>query len=133
MPIRFEVDRAAGMTHTIVDGVFTVSDLRRHLALMLDGKIYRFPGLIDARNAEEISWRPKDLLVMARLVGDGLSRRSVAPSAVVVSKDSHFAQARAFASYVAGWMRLAIFQDIESAEAWLADVDVPAPSRSPGS
>lgn len=121
MPIRLELDRSAGVTRTTVEGAFSLSDLRRHVAVTLDRKAYQYPGLIDARNAEALVWRPRDLLTMARLVTDGLGRRQVAPCAVVVSSDSHFAQARAVASYVAGWMRLAIFEDLAAAEQWIGD------------
>ena len=81
MPMQLTVDSAAGVARTIVSGPFTADDLHDHLRKVLERKAYRYPSLVDVREAEPATLRPRDLLQMAHLIRDGLSRRPMAPCA----------------------------------------------------
>ena len=56
---------------------------------------------------------------MKELLGTG----DPAPRAIVVKNVVHFGLARLAASMLAGWMRIGVFEDIASAEAWLNGLD----------
>jgi hypothetical protein len=122
MPIQLQVDRAAGWARTTVTGTFTVTDVRRYLGRAVDQRVFDLPELVDASRAEAMHWRPRDLLMLAGLIHDAFGNRQVPPRAIVVDGDSHFGQARIFASFLAGRMRVAVFDDLEEAEQWLANV-----------
>ena len=122
MPIQLQVDRAAGWARTTVTGPFTVTDVRRYLGRAVDQRVFDVPELVDAQGAEAMQWRPRDLLMLAGLIRDAFGNRRVPPRAIVVGGDSHFGQARIFASFLAGRMRVAVFDDLEEAEQWLLDV-----------
>ena len=122
MPIQLQVDRVAGRARTTVTGTFTVTDVRRYLGRAVDQRVFDVPELVDASRADPMHWRPRDLLMIAGLIHDAFGERRVPPRAIVVDSDSHFGQARIFASFLAGRMRVAVFDDIKEAEQWLADV-----------
>jgi hypothetical protein len=122
MPIQLQVDRSAGWARTTVTGTFTVTDVRRYLGRAVDQRVFDVPELVDARRAEPMQWRPRDLLAIAGLIHDAFGGHRVPPRAIVVDTDSHFGQARIFASFLAGRMRVAVFDDLDEAERWLVDV-----------
>jgi hypothetical protein len=68
------------------------------------------------------------MLAVARFVRAALGARPASPCAIVVSRARGFTLARAFASFVAGWMRVGVFDDLAAAEDWLVtrreDVEV---------
>ena len=45
----------------------------------------------------------------------------VARRAIVVQDDSSFGHARTFSSFVAGWLRMGVFDDPSAAETWLRE------------
>ena len=130
MPIEQHVDRARGLVYTTITGIMTMQEIRRHVGVVRARHLMSMPELIDARGAIGGVATPRDLLRLAHFAREVLSCSPVAPRAVIVGNDESFGRARIFASFVAGWLRMAVFQDEIAAREWLDNltpaVDVPA-------
>jgi hypothetical protein len=119
VPIAFQIDRAEGIAHTTITGNWTADDLREHMARLRADRAYRYPELIDGREATGPALTPSDLMSLAHIVRDGLRHCPAAPRAVVVANDAHLTQVRIFRSFVAGWIRMSVFVDMGAAERWI--------------
>jgi len=119
MPIRLEVSEYEGVVRTTVSGPFQVSDVRHHLQRITHSRAYRLPCLVDARAVGDAKMSPRDLLSLAHLAHEALGSLAVAPCAIVVDSERHFARARMFAAFVAGWLPIGVFRDPDEAETWL--------------
>lgn len=122
MPIEQLVDPARGVVNTTITGIVTMQEIRRHIGVVRARHLMSLPELIDARGAVAAGTTPRDLLHLAHLAREVLSSGPVAPRAVIVSSDDSFGRARIFASFVAGWLRMAVFQDDVAAREWLDNV-----------
>ena len=119
MPIQREYDRCERLIRTTISGSVTLADVRHHVGEVRRKGTHHFPELIDARNAEATGLTSRDLLQVAHYARLTFNDHDVARRAVVVSNDSSFGAARVFSSYVAGWLRLGVFDDHGDAETWL--------------
>jgi hypothetical protein len=122
MPIEQHVDRARGLVYTTITGIVTMQEIRRHVGVVRARHLMGLPELIDARSALGGPTTPRELLHLAHLAREVLSTGPVAPRAVIVGTDDSFGRARIFASFVAGWLRMGVFQDEIAAREWLANV-----------
>ena len=134
MPIEQHVDRARGLVYTTITGIVTIQEVRRHIGVVRARQLMGMPELIDARGTVGGRATPRDLLHLAHLAREVLASGIVAPRAVIVGGDDSFGRARIFASFVAGWLRMAVFQDEVAAREWLDNVTttvtVPVPSTT---
>lgn len=119
MPIQHELDRHERLIRTTVSGPVTLADVRQHVGDVRREGTHHIPELIDARNAEGAGLSSRDLLAIAHFARRTFDDHSVARRAVVVSDDSSFGVARVFSSFVAGWLRMGVFDDQTAAESWL--------------
>lgn len=121
MPIQAGLDPTTKLFRTTITGTVTTSDVTQHFATVRQVGAYQYPGLVDARGAHTVTFGARELMKLAHQARHLLGTTEPAPRAVVVDGLVHFGMARLFASLVAGWMRVAVFDDAEHAEAWLLD------------
>jgi len=121
MPIQAGLDSTTNVFRTTISGTVTVADVTQHLAIVRQVGAYQYPGLIDARGAHTVTFGTRELMKIAHHARYLLETTEPAPRAVVVDGLVHFGMARLFASLVAGWVRVGVFDDAEHAEAWLVD------------
>lgn len=108
------------LVRTTISFPLTFADIRGHVdAVRRDGS-WVYPELVDARKLGRVDFSARDMLSVSHFVRDQLGTRPVAPRAVVVDTPRGFMIGRVFASLVAGWIRIGIFEDVETAEDWLA-------------
>jgi hypothetical protein len=119
MPIRRQVCKVERVMRTHIEGVVTFDDIREHVLHVRRSGTHHYPEVIDARAVDGINWSPRDLIRLAHMARTNLGQHEVARRAVVVSSETHFGLARIFSSLVAGWMRVGVFTDSHSADAWL--------------
>jgi hypothetical protein len=124
MPITAALDPEKRRLRTTISGTLTIDEMMRHIANVRAAKAYRYPGLIDARQVETLSFGRRDLASFVRDMKDHLGAANPAPRAIVVKNVVHFGFARLVASLLAGWMRIGVFEDISSAEVWLNGFDL---------
>jgi len=98
----------------------TFVDIRAHIEMMRRTGHWVYPELVDARNLGRIDFSARDMLSISHLVRERLGERPIAPVAVVVDSPRAFMLGRVFASLVAGWIRIGMFEDMAEAEGWLA-------------
>ena len=96
------------------------ADIRSHVDMQRREGTWVYPELVDARDIGRIDFGAKDMLGIAHFVRDRMGERPIAPRAVVVDTERSFMLGRIFASLVAGWIRIGIFEDMDTAEDWLA-------------
>jgi hypothetical protein len=107
------------LVHTTISFPLTFADIRTHVETMRRDGRWVYPELVDARNVGRVDFTARDMLGVAHFVRDRLGQRPVAPRAVVVDTARGFTIGRVFASLVAGWIRVGIFEDLGEAEEWL--------------
>jgi hypothetical protein len=76
-----------------LSGPVTIGEIREHLAEVHRMEGHRHPEMIDARTATP-SFHPSNNVI-------------------------HFGMARVFSAIAASWVSLSVFDDVETAEAWL--------------
>ncbi len=123
MPITAALDPQKRCFRTTMTGTITIDEMLKHIATVRSAEAYRYPGLIDARQVETLSFGRRDLTDLVHDMKDFSAPRDPAPRAIVVKNVVHFGFARLVASLLAGWMRIGVFEDISSAEAWLNGLD----------
>jgi hypothetical protein len=104
---------------TTISFPLTFADIRAHVDAVRRDGTWVYPELVDARDIGRVDFSARDMLGVAHFVRDRLGQRPVAPRAVVVNTARGFMIGRVFASLVAGWIRIGIFEDMEAAEDWL--------------
>jgi hypothetical protein len=119
MPFQREFDLDDRVLRTTIVGPVTLYDIDDHLKAIRRRRGESRPELIDARLAEPGSLTPRSLLLVAHRARFLMGHRALGRRAVVVSSDSAFIVARRFAAFVAGWLRIGVFDDMEAAEAWV--------------
>lgn len=119
MPINGLFDPETGVYRTTVTGTVTIKELGRHIATVQQTRAHEHPGLVDARGAHTLTFGTRDLMRFAHHAREMLGATNPAPRAVVVDGLVHFGLARLFASLVAGWMQVGVFECPKAAEAWL--------------
>jgi hypothetical protein len=119
MPISGVLDSERKVFRTEVSGVVTIPELSEHLVAARRAEAYRHPGLVDARGVHTIDFTNRDLMKLAHELKRMIAATGPAPRAVVVDGLVHFGMARLFASLVAGWLRVGVFDDEEEALRWL--------------
>ena len=121
MPFISSRDPSGRVVRTVVTGPLTFGDIRQHLDELRQSGGWTRPELVDARHLGHVDFSPRDMLRVASLARGALGGRAVAPRAIVVDTDRGFMIARVFASFVAGWIRIGVFEELEAAEEWLVD------------
>jgi hypothetical protein len=119
MPIHRELDKIDRWLRTHLSGCVTRQDIREHINLLRRSGGHQYPELIDAREVEPACISRQDLMAVAHEAAAWLGPHAPARRAIVVASDQNFGTARTFASLVAGWLRLGVFEDLDEAEAWL--------------
>ena len=120
MPITGALDPFAHVFRTTLSGRISITDLSQHVTTVRRLRAHEYPGLVDARGVHTLTFGRKDLVRFAQDLRALFGSASPAPRAVVVDGLVYFGMARLFASLVAGWIRIGVFDDVEAAEAWLA-------------
>jgi hypothetical protein len=120
MPIFGTLDPSAHLFRTTITGRISISDLSQHIATAQQQGAHEYPVLIDARGVETLTFGRRDLVRFAQDVKSTFEGATVAPRAVVVDGLVYFSMARLFAAIAAGWIRIGVFDDLETAEDWLA-------------
>jgi hypothetical protein len=119
MPILREIDPIGRVVRTRILEPLTIADIRQHVGAVSREKFEDYLELIDARRAGHVQLSARDMLEIAHHARRRLGRRGLARRAFVVGDDDGFRMARTFASLVAGWVRVGVFQDAQTAERWL--------------
>ena len=119
MPFLRDFDQPDRVLRTTIIGPVTLDDIDDHLRVLRRRRGEGRPELIDAREALPGEISPRTLLIVAHRARFAIGNRSLARRAVVVSNDSNFIFARRFAAFVAGWLRIGVFYDMESALEWV--------------
>ena len=126
MPIHGALDPSAQFFRTTLTGRISIADLSEHVASACRLSAHEYPGLVDARGVHTLTFGRRDLIRFAQDIRAAFVGATPAPRAVVVDGLVYFGMARLFASLVAGWIRIGVFDDLETAEDWLeAFVSVP--------
>jgi hypothetical protein len=120
MPITGALDQSANVFRTTISGRLSISDLSQHITTVRRLRAHEYPGLVDARGVHTLTFSRRDLMRFAQDLRTLFGAASPAPRAVVVDGLVYFGMARLFASLVAGWIRIGVFDDVADAEAWLA-------------
>ena len=126
MPISFEVDRERRRIRTTADGSVGVADVAAHLEDIVERGIESYSELIDATQASRPGWYAADVRKAADLVASLGGAAKLGPRAVVVTRSAAFGMVRMLSVLLGARMRLEVFRDVASAEAWL-DGTVPPP------
>ena len=119
MPFHRDFDQPDRILRTTIVGPVTFEDIDEHLRTLRKRRAESRPELIDARNALPGEINPRTLLIVANRARFFIGNRTLSRRAVVVSNDMSFVFARRFAAFVAGWLRLGVFYDMESALEWV--------------
>ena len=119
MPFQREFDRADRVLRTTIVGPVTLYDIDDHLKALRGRRADGRPELIDARLAEPGSIPMKSLLLVAHRARFVIGTRPLGRRAVVVSSDAAFVAARRVSTFVAGWLRIGVFDDMDAAYEWV--------------
>ena len=119
MPFQREFDLDDRVLRTTIVGPVTLYDIDDHLKALRRRRAEGRPELIDARLAEPGSLSPKSLVLVAHRARFLIGGRPLGRRAVVVSSESAFIVARRFAAFVAGWLRIGVFDDMDAANEWV--------------
>jgi hypothetical protein len=119
MAITASLDSQKRFFRTTMTGTVTIDEMMKHLATVRSAGAQLYPGIIDARQVETLSFGRRDLTGLVHDMKDFFDAARPAPRALVVNNVVHIGFARLVASLLAGWMSIAVFEDIASAEAWL--------------
>lgn len=121
MPIQLQHDPSDRLIRTTATGVVTVSEFESHLAEVHRHGRHEVPELIDATAADISAFSQRDILSLADYARQMFQENQMARRALVVSSDETLGAARAFASCVAGWWRVGVFDDHAAAETWVRE------------
>ena len=119
MPFHRDFDQPDRVLRTTIIGPVSLEDIDDHLRAIRRKRGEARPELIDAREALPGAISPRMLLIVAHRARFMVGTRTLARRAVVVSSDTGFVFARRFAAFVAGWLRIGVFYDMESAYEWV--------------
>lgn len=126
MPVYGALDPSAHLFRTTISGRVSIADLNQHIVAVRRLRAHEYPGLVDARAVHSLTFDRRDLMRFARDLRSMFGASNPAPRAVVVDGLVHFGMARLFASLVAGWIRVGVFDDVQAAETWISSfVTVP--------
>jgi hypothetical protein len=126
MPIHRAFDPKDRVLRTTISGCLTFDEIEEHLNAVRRTGAEACPELVDARLADSRCVSHQTLLFVATRARYLLGSRRFVRRAVVVSSDTHFAQARRFAAFVAGWLRIGVFDCPDAARDWLLEpVSIP--------
>ncbi|HXT71999.1 MAG TPA: hypothetical protein VN700_19750 [Vicinamibacterales bacterium] len=120
MPISGALDPTAHVFRTTLSGRISITDLSQHITTVRRLRAHEYPGLVDARGVHTLTFNRRELMRFAQDLRTLFGSASPAPRAVVVDGLVYFGMARLFASLVAGWIRIGVFDDVAAAEEWLA-------------
>jgi hypothetical protein len=121
MPFVRDFDQPDRVLRTTITGPVSFDDIDEHLRTLRRRRVEGRPELIDARAARPGEISSRTLLIVANRARFLIGHRHLARRAVVVSNDPSFLFARRFAAFVAGWMRIGVFYDMESAIEWVRE------------
>jgi hypothetical protein len=119
MPINGALDPASQVFRTTLTGRVSIADLNQHIVSVHRLRAHEYPGLVDARGVDTLTFNRRELMRFARDLRSLFGNAYPAPRAVVVDGLVYFGMARLFAALVAGWIRIGVFDDLEAAESWL--------------
>ena len=119
MPFHRDFDQPDRVLRTTIVGPVTFEDIDEHIRTLCRRRGEGRPELIDARQALPGEVNSRTLLIVANRARFLIGTRMLSRRAVVVSNDMSFVFARRFAAFVAGWLRLGVFYDMESALEWV--------------
>ena len=119
MPFHRDFDQPDRVLRTTIIGSVTLGEIDEHLRAIQRRHCEGRPELIDAREALPGEISPRVLLIVAHRARFAIGTRTMARRAVVVSSDTSFVFARRFAAFVAGWLRIGVFYDMDAALEWV--------------
>jgi hypothetical protein len=119
MPVHHGLDQSTQLFRTTLYGTVTIDELCELVVDLQHERAYEYPGVVDARSVSAVSFGTRDLRKFAELARSAFSHARPAPRAVVVNHVMFFGMARLFAAIAAGWIQIAVFDDLMLAEAWV--------------
>lgn len=119
MPFHRDFDQPDRVLRTTIIGPVSLEDIDDHLRAIRRRRGEGRPELIDAREALPGEISARTLLTVAHRARFAIGTQPVARRAVVVSSDESFAFARRFAAFVAGWLRIGVFYEMDAALEWV--------------
>lgn len=119
MPFHRDFDQPDRVLRTTIIGPVSLEDIDDHLRAIRRRRGQGRPELIDAREALPGEISARTLLTVAHRARFAIGTQPVARRAVVVSSDESFAFARRFAAFVAGWLRIGVFYEMDAALEWV--------------
>jgi hypothetical protein len=130
MPVQQVFDPEDHVVRTTITGTITAHDLDLHLERLHRTGGGLCPELIDLRRAGPGGISHHELVMFAQRARLLVGRRAFSRYAVVVGTDAQFSLARKVACYVADWLRVGVFDDEETARAWLLGDEADVLSRA---
>jgi hypothetical protein len=119
MPVSHGLDQSRQLFRTTLYGTVTIDELCELVADLRHDRSHEYPGVVDARSVSAVSFGTRELHKFAELARSAFSHARPAPRAVVVNHVMFFGMARLFAAIAAGWIQIAVFDDVALAEAWV--------------
>ena len=124
MPISSVVNHLRRRLDTVITGSVRLSEVRRHIDWILADGLEGYRELIDVRGAAEPYWSPSEIWKVPALLGKP-NEHHYGWRAIVADTRAQFALARLFATIASRYVPVAVFDDFERAQTWLARSDDP--------
>ena len=124
MPISSVVNHLRRRLDTVMTGRLRLSAVRHHIDWILADGLEGYRELIDVRGATEPYWSASEIRKVPGLLGKP-NGHDYGWRAIVVDTTATFALARLFATIASRYVPVAVFDDLERAETWLARSDDP--------
>jgi hypothetical protein len=124
VPISSVVNHLRRRLDTVITGSVRLSEVRRHIDWILADGLEGYRELIDVRGATEPYWSASEIWKVPGLLGKP-NGHHYGWRAIVVDTKAQFALARLFATIASRYVPVAVFDDLERAQTWLARSDDP--------
>ncbi|PYR37325.1 MAG: hypothetical protein DMF90_07205 [Acidobacteria bacterium] len=124
MPISSVVNHLRRRLDTVITGSVRLSEVRRHIDWILADGLEGYRELIDVRGAAAPYWSPSEIWKVPGLLGKP-NEHHYGWRAIVADTKAQFALARLFATIASRYVPVAVFDDLERAQTWLARSDDP--------
>jgi len=124
VPISSVVNHLRRRLDTVITGSVRLSEVRRHIDWILADGLEGYRELIDVRGAAAPYWSPSEIWKVPGLLGKP-NEHHYGWRAIVADTKAQFALARLFATIASRYVPVAVFDDLERAQTWLARSDDP--------
>jgi uncharacterized protein YbdZ (MbtH family) len=121
MPFQQAFDSQDHVVRTTITGSLSMDDIDAHLRMLRRTGAGLCPEVVDVREAAQAAVSDRQIMLVAHQARLLIGGRTFPRYAVVVSSDAQFSLARKFACYVAGWLRVGVFDDEDAALDWVLE------------